>query len=108
MVLTPTDAQGKALAADTAEVAPADAVIPEGQALKLQLSWNSSSTGTVVLFVNGRSVATATISSYGTITLDVPADALTASVGEKNVLEVKISQYDSVIDSDYITVLETE
>mgnify|MGYP003304753794 CR=1 FL=1 len=108
MVLTPTDTEGKALAADTAEVAPADAVIPEGQALKLQLSWNSSSTGTVVLFVNGRSVGTATISSYGTITLDVPADALTASVGEKNVLEVKISQYDSVIDSDYITVLETE
>ena len=44
----------------------------------------------------------------GTITLDVPADALTASVGEKNVLEVKVSQYDSVIDSNYITVLETE
>ena len=108
MVLTPTDTEGKALAADTAEVAPADAVLPEGQALQLQLSWNSNSTGTVVLFVNGRSVGTATISSYGTITLDVPADALTASVGEKNVLEVKISQYDSVIDSDYITVLETE
>ncbi len=108
LTMNVTDANGGTLAADTAKTAPADFVMKEGESLRLTISWAGGGSGTATLFVNGRSVNIVSISSSGTATMNIPADILTASTGEKNVLEVKVYQNSYVEASAFLTVLETE
>ena len=109
LTLTLTDAQGNALAAGTAAQAPADAVAAEGQALKLAVQGGNNTTGSAVLYVNGRRISVTPFTANTTVTLDVPADSLTAQLGEKNVLEVQIELADGTINaSRYVTVVEVE
>ena len=105
LVLTLADADGKALDADAAEVAPADGVAAKGQALRLTITGGSNTDGNAVLYVNGRRTSVIAINANSTIVVDVPADALTAKYGEKNVLEVQIEKADGTINaSRYVTV----
>ena len=106
LVLTLTDAQGEPLAADTAKTAPANNVAESGEALKLTVSYSGKGSGEAIVYVNGRVIGSAKIDSGSSITLDIPASALTASEGRKNVLEVQIQQDDYIEASAYITVRE--
>ena len=109
LTLSVTDGKGKALEADDAERAPADAAAPAGQALKLTVQAGSDTSGTAVLYVNGRRTAESAIKANSSVTLEVPADSLTAQAGEKNVLEVQVEKTGgSVSASRYITVLAQE
>ena len=106
LALTLTDANGNVLAADSAERAPADGLALKGQALKLSIQGGNNTTGNAVLYVNGRRVSVTPMTANTTITVDVPADSLTARAGEKNVLEVQIEAADGSINaSRYVTVL---
>jgi hypothetical protein len=105
LALSLADADGKALDADAAEVAPADGVAAKGQALRLTITGGSNTDGNAVLYVNGRRTSVTAINANSTIVVDVPADALTAKYGEKNVLEVQIEKADGTINaSRYVTV----
>lgn len=105
LVLSLADADGKALNADVAEVAPADGVAAKGQALRLTITGGNNTDGNAVLYVNGRRTSVTAITANSTIVVDVPADALTAKYGEKNVLEVQIEKADGTINaSRYVTV----
>ena len=109
LALTLTDAEGNALAADTAKTAPADATAAAGQSLKLQIQGGSNTDGNAVLYVNGRRASVSAMTANTTITVDVPADSLTAPVGEKNVIEVQIEKADGTINaSRYVTVITRE
>ena len=106
LALTLTDANGNVLAADSAERAPADGLALKGQALKLSIQGGNNTTGNAVLYVNGRRVSVTPMTANTTITVDVPADSLTARAGEKNVLEVQIEAADGSINAScYVTVL---
>ena len=103
--LSLADSDGKALAADSAEYAPADGVAAKGQSLQLTVSGGNNTTGNAVLYVNGRRTSVNAITANSTIVVDVPGDALTAKPGEKNVLEVQIELADGSINaSRYVTV----
>ena len=101
-----TDANGNALDTDAAQQAPADAVAARGQALTLTIAGGSNTTGSAVLYVNGRRTSATPITANSTITVNVPASSLTARMGGKNVLEVQIEAADGSINaSRYVTVL---
>ena len=105
LTLSLADSDGKALAADPAEYAPADGVVAKGQSLQLTVSGGNNTTGNAVLYVNGRRTSVNAITANSTIVVDVPGDALTAKYGEKNVLEVQIELADGSINaSRYVTV----
>ena len=107
--LTLTDADGNALQSDTSRPAPADGLAAAGQPLKLSIQGGSDTTGNAVLYVNGRRTGVTPMTANTTITVDVPAEALTARAGEKNVLEVQIEKADGTINaSRYVTVAVTE
>ena len=109
LTLTLTDAEGNALAADTAKTAPADATAAADQALKLQIQGGNDTNGTAVLYVNGRRTSETATQANATTIVEVPADSLTAPVGEKNVIEVQIEKADGTINaSSYITVITQE
>ena len=109
LALTLTDANGNALLADSAKVAPADAVAAKGLSLKLTIKGGNDTTGNAVLYVNGQRTSVTPITANTTITVDVPADSLTAREGKKNVLEVQIEKADGTINaSRYVTVLTAD
>ena len=109
LALTLTDANGNALLADSAKVAPADGVAAKGLPLKLTIKGGDNTTGNAVLYVNGRRTSVTPITANTTITVDVPADSLTAKEGKKNVLEVQIEKADGTINaSRYVTVLTAD
>ena len=109
LALSLTDAGGKALQKDTAGVAPADAIAAAGQSLKLHIQGGSDTNGVAALYVNGRRISETATQANSTTVVDVPAEALTAPVGEKNVLEVQIEKADGTINaSRYVTVTATE
>lgn len=104
LALTLTDAEGKALAADTAAHAPANGVSAAGQLLKLTIK-GGDTTGNAVLYVNGRRTSVTPFTANSTVTVDVPGESLNARSGEKNVIEVQIEKADGTIDaSRYVTV----
>ena len=108
LALTVTDAEGNALTADSTEHAPADGVAEKGQSLKLNVQGGNNTTGTAVLYVNGRRTSETAMTANTTITVDVPAESLTAQAGEKNILEIQIENADGTINaSRYVTVLAT-
>lgn len=108
LAMTLSDSKGAALAADTAAKAPADGAIVTGQGVKVSIQCGSSTDGTAVLYVNGREIGRTASTANKTLTLDIPAQKLTAEPGEKNVIEVKIIQADGAVNgSRYVTVLET-
>ncbi|MBP3660390.1 MAG: CotH kinase family protein, partial [Oscillospiraceae bacterium] len=109
LTLTLTDTEGNTLAADTAKTAPADATAAAGQALKLQIQGGNDTNGTAALYVNGRRTSETATQANATTIVDVPADSLTAPVGEKNVIEVQIEKADGTINaSRYVTVITRE
>jgi len=109
LALTLTDVEGKALAADTAKTAPADAVAPVGQSLKLEVTGGNNTDGNAALYVNGRRTSVTAVNANATYTLDIPAESLTAPMGEKNVIEVQIEKADGTINaSRYLTVITTD
>ena len=104
LTLSLTDADGKALEADTAEYAPAEGIAPLGQALKLTIKGGNDTDGNAVLYVNGRRTSVTAMDANSTITVDVPRTALTAMPGQKNVLEIQIEKADGTINaSRYVT-----
>ena len=104
LALTLTDANGNALDKDTAENAPADGVAAKGQGLKLTVQGGSDTDGNAVLYVNGRRTSVTPMNANSTITVDVPAESLTAKLGEKNVMEIQIEKADGSINaSRYVT-----
>ena len=106
LALSLTDANGNALAEDSAVHAPADGAATRGQSLKLTIQGGNNTNGNAVLYVNGRRTSVTPMTANTTITVDVPGSALTARVGEKNVLEVQIEAADGSINaSRYVTVL---
>ena len=106
LALSLTDANGNALAEDSAVHAPADGAATRGQSLKLTIQGGNNTNGNAVLYVNGRRTSVTPMTANTTITVDVPGNALTARVGEKNVLEVQIEAADGSINaSRYVTVL---
>jgi hypothetical protein len=106
LALTLTDAEGKALAADTAEHAPANGVGAAGQSLKLSIQGGNDTNGIAALYVNGRRISETATQANSTVTVVVPADSLNAPAGEKNVLEIQIEKADGSINaSRYVTVL---
>ena len=108
LALTLTDAEGKALQKDTANHAPADGLTAVGQFLKLSIQGGNDTNGVAVLYVNGRRVSETTTQANATTVVDVPAESLTAPMGEKNVIEVQIEKPDGTINaSRYITVITT-
>ena len=108
LALSVTDAEGNALAADTTKQAPADGVAAKGQSLKLSITGGNNTDGNAVLYVNSRRTSVTAMEANSTITVDVPAESLTAPVGEKNVIEVQIEKADGTINaSRYVTVLAT-
>ena len=109
LALTLTDANGNALLADSAKVAPADGVAAKGLSLKLTIKGGNDTAGNAVLYVNGQRTSVTPITANTTITVDVPADSLTAKEGKKNVLEVQIEKADGTINaSRYVTVLTAD
>ena len=91
---------------DYSKLAPADAIAAIGQELKLVIEGGSDTTGTAVLYVNGRRVSETPFTANSSVTVDVPAESLTAEIGDKNVLEVQIEKADGTINaSRYITVI---
>ncbi len=108
LALSLTDANGNALAKDTASHAPADCLAAVGQPLKLSIQGGNDTTGNAVLYVNGRRTSVTAFTANTTVTVEVPAEALTARAGEKNVLEVQIEKPDGTINaSRYVTVAVT-
>ena len=108
LTLTLVDSQGKPLAADTAKTAPADAIVSEGQPVSLLIQCNGYLTGDAYLYINGRSVGNSTVHPNGSVVANIPSDLLTADIGEKNVLEVKIISSGKVEAAAFVTLLETE
>ena len=109
LTLTLTDEQGRALTADSAEHAPADAVALLGQPLKLSIQGGNETNGNAVLYVNGRRTSVTPTEANSTTVVEVPAESLTANLGEKNVLEVQIEKEDGTINaSHYVTVLAVD
>lgn len=107
LALSLIDAKGNALAADSAEYAPADGVVAMGQSLTLSIQGGNNTDGVAALYVNGRRISETATEANSTTTVDVPADALNAPVGEKNVIEVQIEKPDGTINaSRYVTVRE--
>ena len=105
LTLSLTDAEGKALEADSAEHAPAEGVAPKGQDLILTVQGGNDTNGIAVLYVNGRRVSETTTQANSTTNVEVPAESLTAKPGEKNVLEIQIEKADGTINaSHYVTV----
>ena len=96
-----TDADGKALEADTAEKAPADALGVSGKAVNLKIS---GAGGSAKIFVNGKVFRSMNVSLSGT-TVEIPASALNAEVNEKNVVEVKVyNNSGSLAAANYVTL----
>ena len=105
LALSLSDAEGNALAADTAETAPADGVAAKGLSLKLTVKGGNDTNGVAALYVNGRRISETATEANATTVVDVPADSLTAKFGEKNVLEIQIEKPDGTINaSRYVTV----
>lgn len=103
--LTLTDAEGKALEADAAKMAPAEGIVAKGQSLKLTIKGGNDTNGIAALYVNGRRISETTTEANATTTVEVPADSLTAMPGEKNILEIQIEKPDGTINaSRYVTV----
>jgi hypothetical protein len=91
---------------DYSKTAPADAIAAIGQELKLVIEGGNDTTGTAVLYVNGRRISETATQANSTVTVIVPADSLNAPAGEKNVLEIQIEKADGSINaSRYVTVL---
>ena len=107
LTLALTDAEGKHLAADTSEKAPADGISHDGQSLTLSISSRSNLTGTAAVYVNGVRTGEVYLGANTTVTYEIPADVLTADAGKKNVIEVKVEQNGWVEAAAYVTVLET-
>ena len=106
LALTLTDAEGNALQKDNAAHAPADGIAAKGQPLKLSIQGGSDTNGVAALYVNGRRVSETATQANSTTVVDIPAEWLTAPVGEKNVLEIQIEKADGTINaSRYVTVL---
>ena len=105
LILKVVDSKGNILPADTSKIAPADHLTSDGENLKLQVSWNHDSTGTAILYINGREAATVALSPNSTSTIDIPAAALTAQSGEKNVLELKVAEYGYVEATGFVTLV---
>ena len=109
LTLTLTDGNGNALQKDTAAHAPADAIAARGQSLKLSIQGGSDTNGVAALYVNGRRISETATEANTTTVVEIPAGALTASEGEKNVIEVQIEKPDGTINaSRYVTVMVTE
>ena len=105
LALSLSDAEGNALAADTAEKAPADGVAAKGLSLKLTVKGGNDTDGVAALYVNGRRISETATEANATTVVDVPADSLTAKFGEKNVLEIQIEKPDGTINAScYVTV----
>ena len=105
LALSLSDAEDNALAADTAEKAPADGVAAKGLSLKLTVKGGNDTDGVAALYVNGRRISETATEANATTVVDVPADSLTAKFGEKNVLEIQIEKPDGTINaSRYVTV----
>ena len=96
------DSNGNSLAADTAQKAPADAVDKTGKDLSLKISTTYS--GNADIYVNGRKCDTIQVKN-GNTEYVIEAEKLTAEVGKKNVVEVKVKDAsNSVVAEAYITV----
>ena len=105
LALTLTDAEGKALAADTAEHAPANGLGAAGQSLKLSIQGGNDTNGIAALYVNGRRISETATQANSTTVVDIPGERLNARPGEKNVIEVQIEKPDGTINaSRYVTV----
>ena len=106
LTLTVTGSNGKALEADPAKNAPADGAAEMGVPLELTIQTGSGTSGNAVLYVNGRRTSVTAVNANAGATVTVPASALTAKAGEKNVLEVQIEKADGTVSaSRYVTVL---
>ena len=104
--LTLTDTLGSALAADTAEKAPADGVISDGESLTLTIQSQNGLSGTAVVYVNSIRTTEVSLGKNAAASVAIPADALTASSGEKDVIEVKIESDGKISGCCFVTVLE--
>lgn len=108
LTLTLTDAEGKNLTVDTSEKAPANGISPDGQPLTLSIQSRNGLTGTAAVYVNGIRAGDIYLGANTTVTFELTADLLTASAGEKDVIEVKVEQNGWVEAVSYVTVLETK
>ena len=105
--LSITDSNGNALPKDNLSTkAKASALIEDGQSLRLKVD-GGNLTGSADVYVNSKKIGTVAIGSEITIT----GEQLSATLGEKDIIEVKISEtlagkdrYDLV--QNCITVLE--
>ena len=103
LTLSATDSSGKALRQDniSSQVA-ADALVNIGESVILTVTSNNYSQEKADVFVNGQKIDSVQMGSNITIT----AEQLTANYGEKNIIEVKLSDnYKSV--QNCMTVIET-
>lgn len=107
LALALTDEEGKSLTADTSENAPANGINPDGHALTLSITSKNKLSGTAAIYVNGFRVGEVSLGANATVTFELTADMLTASSGEKDVIEVKVEQDGWVEAATYITVLAT-
>ena len=102
-----TDSQGKALESDTAVKAPADGLVADGAGVKLTITGSDDVSGTAAIYVNGKKLDNTVHVGTEAVTVDIPASALTASTGEKDVIEVKVEDW-GVYAANYVTVKEGE
>ncbi len=102
-----TDSQGKALESDTAAKAPADGLVADGAGVKLTITGSDYVTGAAAIYVNGKKLDNTVHVGTEAVTVDIPASALTASTGEKDVIEVKVEDW-GVYAANYVTVKEGE
>lgn len=104
--LTLTNVDGAALEEDDAVKAPADGVVIDGKNVKLQINANGNVTGIAEIYLNGKISASLELKEEA-ITYEISSDKLSADLGEKNVIEVKVrDSKGNVLDRNYITVKE--
>ncbi len=101
------DEKGNPLEADETEVAPADAEVFTGDCVTLFVTGTDEMDNNAEVYVNGRKVGALVVNGNRTA-LSIDGQDLTAGVGEKNVIEVKVyNDADEVVAANFITVRET-
>lgn len=107
MQLTLSDSDGNALESDTVAEAPADGLVDDDEGVKLTITGSQYVSGTAEIYVNSQKLDNAVTVGTTAVGVDIPASALTASAGEKDVIEVKVLGTKGVIAANYVTVKET-
>lgn len=105
--VTLQDVSGKALTADNAETAPADVLAEEGKDIVVTVKDNTGIATAATIFVNGKKAATIPVDA-SEVTYTITTDKLTAAIGEKDVIEVKMATEKGYSMSNFVTVKATE